>query len=141
MKSTRGRGGVVENIYIDHIYMINIAGDAFTFDLYYANKTVDGRGGNVTSSYDAVPTVTEETPCFRNLYISDIVCQGAARAIWINGLPEMPLTNLIMKNSLFVCKRGAEMHYAKNIIFDNVKIQNAQGLTYSTDDSVTDFKR
>jgi polygalacturonase len=35
-KSTRGRGGVVENIFIDNINMIDISNDALTMDLYYA---------------------------------------------------------------------------------------------------------
>ena len=74
-----------------------------------------------------MPPVTEETPCFRNLYISNITCQGAKRAIYFNGLPEMPLDNLQLRNSLFVCKKGAELQYAKNILFDNVKIVNTQG--------------
>ena len=141
MKSTRGRGGLVENIYIDHIYMVDIATDAFTFDLYYANKPVVGNSDKDTSSADAVPAVTEETPSFRNLYISDIVCQGAARAVWFNGLPEMPLCNLEMKNSLFVCRKGAEMHYAKDITFRNVKIQNSDGETILTDQTVTGFSQ
>ena len=34
--STRGRGGVVENIFIDNINMIDISNDALTMDLYYA---------------------------------------------------------------------------------------------------------
>lgn len=127
LKSTRGRGGVVENIYVNNINMVNIAGDAFTFDLYYANKPVTGNADKDTSSADAIPAVTEETPCFRNLFISNITCQGAKRAIYFNGLPEMPLDNLILKNSLFVCEKGAELHYAKNITFDNVKINNSVG--------------
>jgi len=39
-KSTRGRGGVVENIFIDGISMYNIIEDAITFDLYYGGKSV-----------------------------------------------------------------------------------------------------
>ena len=41
-KSTRGRGGVVENIYVDNINMINIPGDALIADLYYAVKEAPG---------------------------------------------------------------------------------------------------
>lgn len=126
MKSTRGRGGVVENIYIENINMVGITGDAFTFDLYYANKPVGGKADK-DADVNAKPQVTEETPCFKNLYISNVTCQGAKRAIWFNGLPEMPLDNLQMSNSLFVCENGAEMHYAKNIKFTNVKIQNSKG--------------
>lgn len=127
MKSTRGRGGVVENIYMNNIRMLNIAGDAFTFDLYYANKPVAGKQDKDSKATDAVPPVTEETPCFKNLFVSNVVCQGAARAIYFNGLPEMPLDNLVMKNSLFVCDKGAEINYAKNIVFENVTIKNTKG--------------
>lgn len=126
-KSTRGRGGVVENIYIDNINMINIAEDAFIFDLYYANKPVGGKADNDTSVEDEVPPVTEETPCFRNIFVNDVVCQGAKRAIYFNGLPEMPLNNVVLKNSLFVTKTGAEINYSENITFDNVNIKASMG--------------
>lgn len=127
MKSTRGRGGIVENIYMNNIRMLNIGGDAFTFDLYYANKPATGKGDKDSNPADAIPEVTEETPCFRNLFVENVVCQGAARAIYFNGLPEMPLDNLVMKNSLFVCEKGAEINHAKNIVFKNVTIKNTEG--------------
>lgn len=128
LKSTRGRGGVVEKIYVSNINMVDIKGDAFTFDLYYANKPVVGKADGTTSAKDAIPSVTEETPCFRNLFISNITCCGAKRAIYINGLPEMPLENMQMKNSVFYsCDQGAEINYANKIYFDNVKIENRTG--------------
>ena len=51
----------------------------------------------------------------------------------------MPLDNLVMTNSLFVSQKGAELHYAKNIVFDNVKIQNSKGERLVQTD-VTNFK-
>ena len=50
----------------------------------------------------------------------------------------MPLDNLTLSNSLFVCRKGAEMHYAKNIVFDNVKIQQSEGDRVTKTD-VTNF--
>src|SRR5687768_10005520 len=35
-KTTRGRGGIVENIFINNIAMKNIPGEAILFDMYYA---------------------------------------------------------------------------------------------------------
>jgi hypothetical protein len=140
MKSTRGRGGVVENIYIEKIHMVNIKGDAFTFDLYYANKPVAGQADGDTSAADAIPAVTEETPCFRKLYISDIYCQGAERAIYFNGLPEMPISKLELSNSTFVSRRGAELHYAKDITFRNVTIKQSEGERLVIGDEVKGFK-
>ena len=138
MKSTRGRGGVVENIYINDIRMVNIAEDAFTFSLYYANKPVAGKSDKDSSVKDAIPAVTEETPCFKNLHISNIICQGAKRAIYFNGLPEMPLENVWINNSLFVTDEGADMNYAKKIFFKNVNIKNSKGERIKTE-NVEDF--
>jgi polygalacturonase len=140
MKSTRGRGGVVENIYINNIHMVNIKEDAFTFDLYYANKPVAGKADADTSSDDDVPAVTEETPAFRGLYISNIVCQGARRAVYFNGLPEMPISKLELSNSTFVTELGAELHYAKDILFKNVTIQQSRGERLTLTDDVKGFK-
>lgn len=140
MKSTRGRGGVIENIFIDKINMVNIGGDAFTFDMYYSNKPAAGNSDKDTSATDPIPNVSEETPSFKKLYISNIVCQGAQRAIWFNGLPEMPLSELKMKNSLFDCYQGVEMHHTKNIEFENVIIVNTIGSQYIIDETVKDFK-
>ena len=126
-KSTRGRGGLVENIYIDNIRMLNIAKEAFTFSLYYANKPVGGKADSDTSAEDKVPPVTEETPCFRNIFLNSIVCQGAERAIYFNGLPEMPIRNVQISNSLFVAETGADINYAEDIILENVKIKPAKG--------------
>lgn len=126
-KSTRGRGGLVEKIYIDNIRMINIAEDAFIFNLYYANKPVGGKADSDTSAEDAVPPVTEETPCFKNIYLEDITCQGAKRAMYFNGLPEMPIQNVVVKNSLFVADKGADINYSDGITFQNVKITPKEG--------------
>ena len=59
--------------------MINIPGDALIADLYYAVKDAPGA---------PVPAVTEETPSFKNIHISNISCKGAGRAMFLNGLPE-----------------------------------------------------
>lgn len=140
MKSTRGRGGVIEKIFIDHINMVDIDGDAITIDMYYYNKPAAGKSDQIPSITDTIPSITEETPCFKDLYISNIVCQGARRAIWINGLPEMPLSNLKLKNALFVCKEGVEMHNIKDSSFDRVTIENSIGESYITDQTVINFQ-
>ena len=122
-KSTRGRGGVVESIWIDGINMVDIAGDALIFDLYYASK----------APAQMVP-VTEETPAFRDIYISNTVCRGAKRAMFFNGLPEMPVNNISVKNSLFSADTGATVNFVDGLTFDNVTINNATGERITTHD-------
>ena len=54
----RGRGGVVENIFIERIRMREIDGDAISFNLYY-----EGKAGSGEYQTEAMSPVTEETPC------------------------------------------------------------------------------
>ena len=57
----------------------------------------------------------------------NIICHGAQRAIYFNGLPEMPINNVVMKNSLFMAETGADINYAKDITFENVHISVTKG--------------
>lgn len=120
-KSTRGRGGVVEKIYIDGVNMANISGDAIIFDLYYGVK----------GEPKAEP-VTEETPSFRDIHISNTVCSGAARAMFFNGLPEMPLSDIYVNNSAFYTDKGAVLNEIAGLDFNNVKIDNSIGEKITT---------
>ena len=116
-KSTRGRGGVVENIYVDNINMINIPGDALIADLYYAVKEAPGA---------PVPAVTEETPAFKNIHISNVSCKGAGRAMFLNGLPEMPIENFSVKNMKVTnAQKGAFINKVTGITLENIEIETA----------------
>ena len=66
--------------------------------------------------------VTEETPIFRNIDIQDIVCNGAGRAMEFNGLPEMPIQGINLKNIVITAKRDATFTNAENITKQNVNI-------------------
>jgi len=113
-KSTRGRGGVVENIRIRNIRMKDIAGDAITFDLYYGRKTAE-------ADVEPVP-VSEETPQFRNIVIRDTVVKGAACAVRLRGLPEMPVNNVHFVRMTLEADRGVECAYAERIRFSDVAV-------------------
>lgn len=110
-KSTRGRGGVVENIYVDNIKMTDIPGEALIFDLYYGIK----KGA-------PVPPVTEETPSFKNIFINDLTCRMAGRAALFNGLPEMPMQNVVITNSRIRAAKGIELNHIDGLKLENVTI-------------------
>ena len=77
-KSTRGRGGIVENIYIKNISMTDIKTDAITFNMYYGGKSVAEMlaDGDNPDNVTKMP-VNEETPIFRNIDSKNIICNGA----------------------------------------------------------------
>ena len=114
-KSARGRGGVVENIYIDNINMINISGDALTFDLYYM-------GGGAKNA--EIPPVDEGTPLFKDIHISDVYCKGAGRAAGFNGLPEMPVRNITVKNMVVTdARKGVAISRVDGIEIEGLDVE------------------
>ena len=133
-KSTRGRGGTVERIFIDGIGMTEIKGDAVVFDLYYGNKVatrVDSRGERVPAEVDAAP-VDETTPAFRDIRISNMTCAGARRAMFFNGIPEMPVRNVTLENVSITAEEGARLVYSEDISLRNVDIRQSRGRRLET---------
>jgi polygalacturonase len=128
-KSTRGRGGVVENIYIDNIQMINIPTECLLFDLYYSGKSASEMlaEGNTTPKEETIPEVNEETPAFRNIYISRIACRNARRAMYFNGLPEMPITNINVTDARISSTLGVELCESDGVKLENVEVTVAEG--------------
>lgn len=119
-KSTRGRGGVVENIYIENIAMINIPEEPLLFDLFYGKK------GKATA--DQLPPVTEETPIFRNIYIDNVVCRGSGRAMYFNGLPEMKISNVNITNTTILgAKSGIVINQTDGVKIENCCIEPLKG--------------
>ena len=125
-KSTRGRGGVVEGIYIHNIHMIDIPHEALLFDLFYGGKaageeTEEDLKGRMKT---AVPQVTVETPSFRDIHISNIICKGSGRAMFFNGLPEMPIKNVTVKDVIINdAKEGVVISQAKGVTLENIHIE------------------
>ncbi|NOU81507.1 glycoside hydrolase family 28 protein [Paenibacillus sp. LMG 31459] len=119
-KSARGRGGVVEDIRMENIRMSGIIHEAVSFHMFYAG--VEGSEGHDEQSFP----VTEETPQFRNITLRNITCHGAATALLVNGLPEMPLAELTVENFSAVSKRGMVLRYASNLKLDLIRLRTEE---------------
>ncbi|HEX8334699.1 MAG TPA: glycoside hydrolase family 28 protein [Segetibacter sp.] len=122
-KTTRGRGGIVENIHIKNINMKDIIGEAILFDMYYAARDPIALAGENREppKVEALP-VTLETPQFRNFHINNVVCNGAEKAIFVRGLPEMNVQNIVMENMVIAAKHGLDFTEGNNIQLKNVKV-------------------
>ncbi|MUP37767.1 glycoside hydrolase family 28 protein [Labilibaculum euxinus] len=112
-KSNRGRGGVVEGIYISDIDMINIPNKAISFNLYYGGKSVS----------EMLPEITEETPQFKDISIKNVTCKGAAQAIYLQGLPEMNLKNILLENITMETEKGLLCIDATGVTIRNLHLK------------------
>ncbi len=132
-KSCRGRGGVVKNIHIEDIVMTDIPAEPLLFDLHYGGKSAleaaeDGRGSEFDIEY--VPA-DETTPEFREIYIRNITCNGAGRAMYFNGIPEKHISGIKVENCNIVADRGADIRYSDGVELKTVGIIQAEGPGYS----------
>ena len=117
-KTTRGRGGMVEKIYCKDIFMKDIVDEAIYFDMYYFTKPP--KPGEKVE----VPVVSEATPQFQNFEISNVVCDGAKKGIFIRGLPEMAVKNISISNVVLNTDKGVEIIEAAGIQLSNLTLSN-----------------
>ena len=127
-KSTRGRGGVVEGIYISDIDMIDIPTNAISFNLYYGGLSVsemleqqDGNQGEAE-----MMEVTEETPQFKDISIKNVTVKGALQAIYLQGLPEMNLENIRLENLVMEAENGLFCMDANGVVINNIELKTTK---------------
>jgi DNA sulfur modification protein DndE len=130
-KTTRGRGGMVEKIYISDISMINILTDAIGFDMYYGGTSplpeADEKQPSVPEETETIQEVNNETPQFEDFYIRNISCNGAERAIFLQGLPEMYIKNINLENISIRANSGITCIDGDQINCKNIKLEVTNG--------------
>jgi polygalacturonase len=112
-KSNAGRGGLVENVFIDGIYMKDIDGEAIIFDLQYedgaAVKNID---------YSNPATLV---PDFRNITISNVICDGAKTAFLVDGNNVPMVSGIKIDHSVFKTEKGIDATLANGLVFSNTR--------------------
>lgn len=123
-KSRRGRGGVVENIYISDISMFDIATEPLLFNLFYGGKSAveSLEDGDQVPQEERLPPIDETTPAFRNIFVERITCRNARRAMYFHGLPEQNIGNIHIEDFVVHAREGAELIDSEEITLKNIQI-------------------
>ncbi len=125
IKSSRQRGGGVEDVRFDNWTMENV-GTAINVTNYYLME------GEVRSN-DA--TVSARTPIFRNIAISKMTVNHARVAIDVEGLPEMPIENLRISDVLASATTGVKAYNTDGMELRQVQVNAAKGPAFLIRDS------
>ncbi|MEP0368016.1 MAG: glycoside hydrolase family 28 protein [Cyclobacteriaceae bacterium] len=129
IKSTRGRGGVVEDIRVDNIIMKDIKKEAIKLNMFYSKTELE--------------PVSERTPIFRDIHFSNITAVSN-KAVVLIGLEEMPIENITFSDINFDSNEGVSVKDGKHIEFHNVTINTELGAALevetTTDVEVDGFK-
>ena len=118
IKSARDRGGVVEHITYRDITMKNV-GVAITINLFYFDKAGQ-------KERQAKP-VNSATPIVRDVRIVNVTVEGAKTAGEIIGLPEMPVSGVLLENVRIKSKTGMTVQDAKAVELRDVQITPQKG--------------
>ena len=127
VKSGAGRGGRVQNIYIQDIYMKDLSGNAVEFELTYEDKAVEGT---------AVDKKLDMVPDFDSFFFKNIYCDGAKGAIVIGGTADLNVKNVTFENVHIKANSGVSAFRSENITFNNVTIDTPVSPTYSLNKGV-----
>ncbi|MCP4638803.1 MAG: glycoside hydrolase family 28 protein [bacterium] len=112
LKSTRGRGGVVEHVWCERIDMTGVRREAF----------------QMTTAYRAWMGTTEgKAPIFRHLTLRDITVTGAAHAARLEGLPEAPIEDVRLRNVRFETREGFSADRLAGLSLGGVVVEAEEG--------------
>ena len=118
--------------------MFDIQTDVITFDLYYGGKSaveVLNDGDEAKSQKVQKFKVDETTPCFRNIDINHVICRTARRAAYFNGLPEMPVSNIHIRDmEVNNAEYGIVINRTDGVKLENIKI-SAKNHTFDAKNS------
>jgi len=126
IKSSRGRGGGVDNVRFDNWVMDDV-GQAISVTNYYLME------GEVR--HDAPEPVSNRTPEFRDIAISNMSIRRARVAINVEGLPEMPISGLRISNVVASAKAGMKAFHTAGMELHNVQIDAESGPAFLVRDS------
>ncbi|MDD4968844.1 MAG: glycoside hydrolase family 28 protein [Paludibacter sp.] len=114
IKSTRGRGGVVEDIQISNIVMKDIKEEAIILDMLYTKIKSEPK--------------SDRTPIFRNINISNMTGNNVLIPIKIRGLEESPITDITLTNINITAKQKCVFQNYKRIVMKDVLV-NGEKIT------------
>jgi polygalacturonase len=118
VKANRDRGNDVSNLVFRDIDMKDVKNPLVVSEYY----------PRILPSETAVEPapVTRLTPHFHNIVIQNVTATGAVMAGAIVGLPEAPVTDIVLQNVNLSGEKGLSIGYA-TVTGQNVKVQAAQG--------------
>lgn len=113
-KANRKSGGLVENITLENLTMKNVGIPILIYSYY------DKIPPAVAD--DKPQEITATTPIWRNIRIKNLKATGADIAGQIIGLPEMPITDVVLSNVTISARTGLELVNTRQIKLENTRI-------------------
>ena len=140
IKSDRDRGGLVSNLAFRNLRMTDVGFPILVYCAYLAQekqyRDLPKLTPEIAATYPRAP-VSARTPYFRNLTFSDITAtvQAGRRAGLIWGLPEAPVSHVLLHNVHITADRPFGIYYAEGIRLENCTVKTPDGVDAFTTQS------
>ncbi len=119
IKSTRGRGGVVENIRFSNFVVENVVEPIYITTFYTKTEP---------------EPVSQRTPIFRDIAISHFTIKNCPCTAKISGLPEMPIQQLRITDVTALTRAGLRCDSVAGLELQNVQVNVEKGSAFEFSD-------
>ncbi len=114
-KSSVGRGGPTENIFISDIFMNDIKDEAIVFETTYFDNHVGANPNQQTQK------TVDFVPDFGNIHISNVVCRGATTGVKASGAKGMVHDIVIENSKIFYTQKPTDISADCDVKLNNVE--------------------
>jgi len=112
LKSMRGRGGYIEHVYFENFHFSSLRMEAILLTMFYGSSSAE--------STSATP------PIFRDIYLKNIICDGAGMGIIVRGLPECPIQRVTLEALELKSESGISCDNVVDLTLKNVTVKIQQ---------------
>ena len=119
MKAPRGAGGLAEDLTYDNLLMKNVR-VPILITSYYPRIPKD-------PAADPAQPVRKLTPFWRHIRINRVTAAGSDTAGQIIGLPEAPVSDVVLSDVHISARKGMQIVHARGVRFINSEITAASG--------------
>jgi polygalacturonase len=124
IKTSRERGGTVENLVYRDITMTNVE-IPINITCYYPK----------VPAADSAQPVTANTPVYRDIQIKNLTASGPKSVGFIVGLPELCISNVVFENVKLSANTGLTIRNARGIQFKNSTVTVEDGATFTAENA------
>ncbi len=122
IKSRRGRGGVVENVWAENLRVRDMKYDVAILNMDY--------------SADRNAEANEKPPVFRHIVFRNISAEGAPVAVRIDGLEDSPITDIAFENVNIRSIQGVIANHVRGLSFRTVNVSPTKGAAFALSDAI-----
>lgn len=126
IKTPRGNGGLLQNATYENLSMTDVKHPIYIIDWY------PERNAPKDPATETPQPVTPSTPQIQHIIIRNVRVTNSPTAGIIRGLPEAPITDVLLKNVHITAQTGLTIYYATNIKLTNTTIHAQKGKPLTT---------